>query len=153
MIVDKISNAHKYFSYSPRVQAALEYLQAHTEELIHMEPGRVDIIENNDVYALVLDRPCDPNYDAYWEGHREFLDIHYVADGEEWFGWSDVSNMTEIEYHEGVPGEYAKYTGEGVHFLLRKGEFCLTDVDDIHRPSVPRLNAPFLRKICVKVRL
>jgi len=153
MIADKLSNAHKYYSYSPRVKKALEYLQANAEALITMDAGRVDVEDNNDLYVLVLDRPCDPDYDAYWEGHREFLDIHYVADGEEWFGWSDISNMKETEYHPGVPGEYTKHEGDGVHFLLRKGEFCLTDVDDIHRPSVYRPNSPFLRKICVKVRL
>jgi YhcH/YjgK/YiaL family protein len=152
MIFDTIHNASKYYSYSPRVKMALEYLEKNAEELISMPAGRVDI-DGDNVYALVLDRPCDPNYNAYWEGHRLYLDIHYVADGEEWFGWSHISNMKETEYVEKVPGEHAKYEGEGVYFLMRKGDFCLTDLEDIHAPSTYRPNSPFLRKICVKVKL
>ena len=153
MIYDKLENAHKYYAYSERVKKALEYLQANAEALITMKAGRYDIEEGDNIYALVLDRPCDPNYDAYWEGHRKYLDIHYVADGEEWFGWADISTMKELEYHAKVPGEYSKHEGEGVYFLMRKGDFCLTDLPDIHAPSVYRPNSPFLRKICVKVRL
>lgn len=152
MIFDNLKNAKKYYSYSDRVKMALEYLEKNAEALITMPAGRVDI-DGDNVYALVLDRPCDPDYDAYWEGHRLYLDIHYVADGEEWFGWSHVSNMEETEYNAAVPGEHSKHKGEGVHFLMRKGDFCLTDIEDIHAPSVYRPNAPFLRKICVKVKL
>jgi len=152
MIFDKLQNAGKYYSYSPRVKLALEYLEKNAEALIKMPAGRVDI-DGDNIYALVLDRPCNPDYDAYWEGHRLYLDIHYVADGEEWFGWSHISNMTETEYVDKVPGEHAKYKGEGVYFLMHKGDFCLTDLEDIHAPSTYRPNSPFLRKICVKVKL
>jgi len=152
MVFDNIKNAKKYYGYSERVKMALQFLEENAEKLITMPTGRVDI-DGDNVYALVLDRPCDPDYDAYWEGHRLYLDIHYVADGEEWFGWSHVSNMTETEYNPAVPGEHSKHKGEGVFFLMRKGDFCLTDLEDIHAPSAYRPNSPFLRKICVKIKL
>ena len=155
MILDNIKNAKKYYGYSPRVKTALEYLEKNAQELITMKAGRVDI-DGDNIYALVLDRPCDPNYDSYWEGHKKYLDIHYVADGEEWFGWAHISDMTEIEYVDKVPGEHAKYKDKrhaGSYFLMRKGDFCLTDLEDIHAPSIYRPNSPFLRKICVKIKL
>ena len=152
MIYDKLENAYKYYAYSDGVKKAFEYLKKNADALITMKSGRYDI-DGDNIYALVLDRPCDPSYDAYWEGHRLYLDIHYVAEGEEWFGWSDISNMKELEYDGKVPGEKSKHEGEGVYFLMRKGEFCLTDVRDIHAPSTYRPDSPFLRKVCVKVKL
>lgn len=148
MIIDSLKNAHKYYSYSPGVKQALEFLQ--TVDLSKTEPGRYDI-DGDNLYYLVLDRPCDPNYDAYFEGHRKYLDIHFVADGEEWFGYSDVSNMKEQEYN--TEKDFSKYEGEGCFFLLKKNDFCLTDLQDLHSPSTYKPNSPFLKKVCVKIRL
>jgi len=153
MVFDKLENAKRYYNYSEGVKVALEWLQEHAEALITMEPGRVDI-DGDNVYALILDRPCNPDYDAYFEGHRKYLDIHYVADGEELMGWGQRCEMEEFEYNPEVPGEHSKHVRDkGIFFLMRKGDFCLTDYEDIHAPSTYYPESPFLRKICVKVKL
>ena len=152
MVFDKLKNAKKYYSYSDRVKLAFEWLEKNAEALITMPAGRVDI-DGDNVYALVLDRPCNPEYNAYFESHREYLDIHYVADGEELMGWGQRIEMAELEYNAAIPGEHSKHSGRGVFFLMRKGNFCLTDFEDIHAPSTYFPGSPFLRKVCVKVKL
>ena len=150
MIIDSIANASRYYCLGGRIKRALEYLE--TTEFSKVLAGDYSI-DGDDVFVKVREYPDggrDPLM-CVWEGHKKFLDIHYVAEGIERFGYSDIKAMTEQKYH--IDKDQVDLAGEGEMLTVHKGFFIITFTNDIHLPCVRNKELPYLKKVVVKVRL
>ncbi len=86
------------------------------------------------------------------EGHRKFIDVVLLADGEEWIGvlpLSDACGITEeiperdLYFYEG--------TAEETRVLMRPGRFLICFPEDLHRPLCATQDGPAqIRKAVLK---
>ena len=86
-----------------------------------------------------------------FEAHRKNIDIHYVLQGEERFGYAHVDTLTpKNEYNE--EGDYQFFTGRADYVTLRSGDFCITFPEDAHIPCLTCGEAETVKKVILKIR-
>lgn len=150
MIMDSLQNVSQYYCLGGRVEQALRYLAG--EDFSKLEHGNYEV-EGDNIFTRVrcyIDGGRAPET-CVWEGHRNYLDIHYVVEGVERFGYADRRRMTETAYN--ATKDQIDFTGEGDFLTVYPGTFIITGPDDIHLPCVRDRELPALKKVIVKVKL
>jgi len=88
---------------------------------------------------------------GFWEAHRQYMDIQYVASGVELMGFANLNYLRVGGYDESkdfVPG-----FGEGTFFEMHAGTFTIFAPQDAHMPGIATGNPQPVRKIVMKVRV
>ena len=86
-----------------------------------------------------------------FEAHRENIDIHYVIQGEERFGFAHVDTLVpQNEYNE--DGDYQFFTGRADYVTLHPGDFCITFPEDAHIPCLTSGKEETVKKVILKIR-
>ncbi len=147
MILDTIKNRELYYTISPRLHRAFEWLE-HTD-VSSLTIGRHEI-EGNDIFVNVSELDLQPRSDAALEVHNEYIDIQVVFGGEEEFGWSPRSVLSsprgefdkekDIQFFQDRPQTF---------YTVREGQFTILMPEDAHAPM---LGMGHVRKLIFKVR-
>ena len=149
MVHDHITHASEYFNLSRGIRTALEYL-ARTD-LERLAEGRHDV-DGDRVFALVSDYQTRQPHDAFWEAHRQHVDVQFVVHGRERIGYANLDRFA-VEPHDadrdltvarGVAGGFA---------AVGAGEFVILFPNDVHMPGLQVDGPDAVRKVVVKVRL
>ena len=147
MLHDRIENAGLYFGLGPRFRTALEWLAANGASCAAEEPVAVadGVVARPARYVPHVPDP------ARFEFHRRFVDVQFVAEGEE-----DVLVAPLAETRAGAPFDEAADVGfgaaEGRAVRLRAGEFLVLFPHEAHQPGVAAgPGAGPVRKIVVKI--
>ena len=148
MIVDQLENARQYYGLGTGIEAALRYLQ--DTDFGKVDPERYDI-DGDQVYAMVQVYDSKPKVEGFWEAHRRYLDVQYVAAGVEHMGYAPAANLLAGAYEEG--NDFIKLEGAGEFFLLREGYFCILAPQDAHMPGMAVDQPKPVKKVVVKVLL
>lgn len=147
MIKAKLSDSKRYESCSPHFAAVFEAL------------GRMSGAEFK--AGETLEGGCrfmsqeyftKPASEKKLEAHRKFIDIQFVAEGEEAAYFGNASDFpVKVPYDDSRDAEF--YGGEPREVcVLRAGEFAVFFPEDAHRPGCVCGGKPALvRKIVVKV--
>jgi YhcH/YjgK/YiaL family protein len=117
-----------------------------------MPDGRHDI-DGNNCFALVQSYTTQKSADKKWEAHLQYIDIQYMAQGEEIVEYVPARLLTESENLTPKSDVifYAPFEG-GTNIVLKKGDFAVFFPQDAHKPGVI-LKAPVpVKKVVVKVR-
>ncbi|MCX7708432.1 MAG: YhcH/YjgK/YiaL family protein [Clostridia bacterium] len=147
MIFDYIKNSKLYTAQGSRLNIALQFL--HDNDFIAMEPGRYPI-QGDEVYALVQEYETKPIEEGKWEAHRKYIDIQYVADGEERIGFASLSQMNgSQDYNPDKDIQF--FQGEGHFMEVKKGQFMILFPEDAHMPGIQASTKQKVRKVVVKV--
>ena len=147
MIIDNIANSNLYYGLGKRLETALRHLAEN--DLAQIAPGDYDV-DGKAIHMLVRHYQSKPKSDCKWEGHRKYIDVHYIADGIEQFGYANVRQMKQVGDYDEKKDRFT-FQGEGFFFTVSKGVFIITYPEDIHMPCVaPAIPAP-VRKIVIKV--
>ena len=145
--IDKRKMAESYYKFKSRWDKAFQFLK--NTDLKNLT-GRHDLDDSN-VYVLVSDYNSKDKSDTRYESHKRYVDIQYVASGEELMGktTSDkaevavpYSEANDITYYKYDGGEYMKATPENF-FVFFPGE--------LHRPSIKIDKSVPIKRIVVKV--
>lgn len=105
--------------------------------------GGMSIIKKSDTF--------DGGKPRCFEAHRKDIDIHYVVEGEERFGYAHVDTLEPIsEYNE--EKDYILLSGEASYFTLRPGDFCIAFPEDAHIPALPSGNTETVKKVILKIQ-
>jgi len=146
MIIDQLQNAEQYYGLGPGIEAALRYLQQ--TDFKNVAPERYDI-DGDRVYAMVQEYDAKPKAEGFWEAHRKYLDVQYVAAGVEHMGYAAVATLQAGPYEEDK--DFIKLEGDGEFFLLREGYFCILAPQDAHMPGMAVGQSAPVKKVVVKV--
>ena len=150
MLIDDLHHASKYYSLSPQVAMALQWLEHHSKNLNTMLDGRYDI-DGDDVYAIVNSYDTKPVGDCGWEAHIRYCDIHYSVSGSERIGYAHQSHMLETQVYN-PDKDYALYVGTGDWITVRENSFCLLLPEDIHAPgAMTGEHSTHLKKVVIKL--
>lgn len=150
MIVDHLSNAFFYKDLGSNFRRAFKYLKK--QNLSKLNPGSY-VIENNRIHAHVSKYLTHEFDQEKWESHKQFVDLQYIIEGFESFGFGEINNFEPIS--EYIPErDICWYKGE-LHHLITAGEgmFLIFFPNDIHQPGIVVDNPKEVKKIVIKIRI
>lgn len=148
MIIDHLKHASQYLGGDKRLSAALRYLQ--DTDLASVPPGKYEI-DGSDVFAIVQEYDSKPKEKGYWEAHRQYIDVQYVARGAELMGYAHLDRLKSGQYDE--TRDFLPLEGEGNFFEVREGTFVILSSQDAHMPGIAVTVPQPVKKVVVKVRM
>ena len=152
MVSASLDKNNRYLSLALGLDKAFHYL-----EKIAAEPpadGRYSI-DSDRVYAIVASYKTLPRVQKILEGHYNYLDVQYLADGgPEAIYYGDAEKAPVAEDYDPAR-DFIKYAPEAALsvLVLRKGDFAIFFPEDAHMPGVLFGEEAEVKKIVVKVRL
>lgn len=148
MIKDDIRRAEVYYGISDNLKKGFEWIK--NNDLKNMQDGRYDIDDKN--YANLQSYLTKD--DAPYEGHRDYIDIQYMVDGEELSGVTDYSNcLVKEEYNKEKDIEFLKNNGNETFYNIKEGEFFVFFPHDAHKPAIKAGENKIVKKVIVKVHV
>ena len=140
--------------YSAALMKALAFLRA--QDFRNMPEGRHEI-DGDKIFALISRYTTRPQAECAPEAHRKFVDVQYVADGEEFLGWCPMSpDLVEMEpYDEARDIIFYRALIPESSILLKAGSYAVLYPEDVHRPGVSVLDEypADVTKVVVKIDL
>lgn len=134
------------------VVKGLDYLRTH--DLLQLSPGRHDL-DSERMYAAISEYTTTVKDERSWEAHGQYLDIQYVAAGQEIIGYAprsasltvteDLLAHKDVVFYKTVPTE--------TELLLSPGWFAVFFPWDVHRPGCTAGEAGLVRKVVIKIKI
>ena len=134
MIVDSIKNAELYYSLSPRIKQAFDWLAK--TDVSALEAGRHDI-DGDNLFVNVMDVELKPREAAALEVHDRYIDIQIMVGETEEYGWSErcdchspreeFNRERDVQFFTDVPQMF---------FSLNERQFAIFFPEDAHAPML-----------------
>ncbi|MBI2823500.1 MAG: YhcH/YjgK/YiaL family protein [Planctomycetia bacterium] len=147
MVFDRLENASLYAALHPRLARALAFLRG--PDLAQLDCGR-HTVEGDDVFALVQEYRTKPRAEGVWEAHRRYIDVQYVARGEECMGYASLTSLVVRQPYDGEK-DVVLLDGRGDFVTVSAGMFTIFWPHDAHMPCLTAGVPESVRKIVVKV--
>ena len=151
MILDTLSQGHRYHVLSPRFAKAFAFLSTVTDQT---PVGRHEIA-GDDLYAFVQQHMTKPIAERKYEAHRKYIDVQFVRRGRELIYWTPLAQLTTVTMPFDVEQDAALYAliPDGVPVQVRAGQFAILYPEDGHAPSCAWDAPAEVCKVVVKVRV
>lgn len=147
MIIDSIGNAVKYFKMYPCFADAFEFLKG--DDLKKLPCGRIDLHGDN-LYALISNAPGRNRAGALLETHKCYIDIQFILEGKETFGWTPKKECRHVSVPYDKNKDIEFYHDEPqVWFDLSPGMFVIFSPGEGHLPGV---SSGMVHKVVIKVK-
>lgn len=151
MIIGHIQNlSQEMYKFPEPLQKALSFLQEN--DCAALKPGRYEI-DGDGIFAIVQHYQSKPEEECRAETHEKYIDVQYVAQGEEYVGYCALSPVLEVEEDclaEKDAKFYQKIFPES-NILLRKGSYAIVYPCDVHCPGCMVGKPVDVVKVVVKV--
>ena len=134
------------------IERALDFLR--TTDFRKLEPGVVEI-EDKNIFAQIIDLTTRDAAENRPEVHRRYLDIQFLAWGEEKIGIAIDTGNNEISESLLAQRDIIFYhASEHESFIeMIPGSYAIFFPQDVHRPACHKTVATAIRKIVVKVAI
>lgn len=145
--------AHKNpCAYPPAIEQALAFLR--TTDFSAVPAGVIEI-KGRDIYAQVLDLTTRPANENLPEVHRRYIDIQFLAWGEEIIGVAadNGHNIISEPYQEQRDILFYHDMESESYLTMLPGSYAVFFPQDVHRPACNKNKATEIRKVVVKVAL
>jgi len=151
MIVDRIQNYAQYLHLPPRIVKAIEYIGS--TDFTFVESGQYELDGKNLVSIVNRYKTKLPDQ-AVWESHRKYIDVQFVAGGNERFGCVPLVSAPPVKTPYSEEKDVIFYEPGIETFAAPMGTFMIFYPDDIHAPGLatgtPPVSADVV-KVVVKV--
>jgi uncharacterized protein, YhcH/YjgK/YiaL family len=143
--------AISYFKHKERWDKAFTWFKEN--DLTRIEAKRHEI-DGTNLFAPVSDYMTKNPEDVKYEGHKKYIDIQYVASGNELMGIAPLSLLKDTldPYNDAKDIMYATVTRE-VYYKANPGNFFIFFPDDLHRPGLKDGVSTQVHKVVVKVKV
>lgn len=151
MIYGQLKNfEQEKVAFSPALQKGLLYLK--NTDFSTLSVGRHDI-DGDTMFALVSEYATEPKKDRKPEAHKRYIDIQYLASGEEMIGCSLLSSEYEVLQDELELKDLIFYNEvkQEVDMLLKPGVYAVLFPSDVHRPCCMVSSAARVKKVVIKI--
>lgn len=152
MIFDNIKNSKMYFGLKDGFKEAFEFIEKAVEE--KYKKGKYEI-DGEKVYAFVQEYATRTEDKAFFERHKNYIDIQYIIEGKEIMGVLDISKATvKEEYSEEKDAAFYENSNDVSFCIAKSGDFCVFYPHDIHAPGLAYNNMESdVKKIVVKIHI
>lgn len=132
------------------IEKALNFLR--TTDFSQLSPGVVEI-DGKTIFAQVIDLTTREPHENRPEVHRRYLDIQFLAWGEEKIGIAIDTGNNEVSEELLEQRDIIFYHhSENESFIeMIPGSYAIFFPQDVHRPACNKNGATPIRKIVVKV--
>ena len=143
MITGSIKDMERYRGISGEIAEALTFLKT------------VRYGENPSKFTVNFSEAVPSDTDGagnpkIFEAHRKYIDLHYIMEGAEQFGYANIGTLTPVtEYDE--TGDYIFLKGEGSRLTLRAGDFLIAFPEDAHIPALKSNQTVMVKRAVVKI--
>lgn len=148
MVIDNISNIKTYQSLHKDFEKVFSFLKGLTKDA----PVGTTVLDEDNVWANVIEVQELPQNVRLFEAHRKFIDIHYILMGEEKFGYANIESLKTKQPYNAVD-DYELLEGEINAIFLKAGDFMITFPEDAHIPDYEKINDDKLVRVVVKVKI
>ena len=151
MIVDRIENYAKYNHLQSGIVRALEYLAS--TDFTFVESGQYEL-DGKNLVSIVMRYKTKLIEQAIWESHRKYIDVQFLAGGDERFGYVPLASAPPTKATYSDEKDVIFYEPGTEMFDAPAGTFMIFYPDDIHAPSLAVGNPPVpseVVKVVVKV--
>ena len=150
MIYDKFKNIELYFDKGQQLRKAIDFALGFDKS---QPDGRYEI-DGDNIFAIVMTYETKPVEELKFEGHKKYIDIQLLLEGQEYMDVSLDKNLV-------VDTSYSKQNDVALfaqpqHYssvLLKSGNFAIVFPDDLHQPGRMIKRAEQVRKMVIKVRV
>jgi len=149
MIIDSITNCHNYYSLNTRFSTAFEYLLSN--DFSKFEPGKYEV-DGNEIFVIVSDYMTKNISECKWEAHRKYVDIQFIVDGVENFGYANIDSLKTIQNYNDEK-DCSLHEGEGDYLKFTKDNFIIAFPQDAHMPGTIFEESSKIKKVVVKVKM
>ncbi|AMH17853.1 YhcH/YjgK/YiaL family protein [Hafnia paralvei] len=151
MIFGHISNENPC-NLPEAIQRALQFLRS--TDFSQQEAGEVEI-DGRDIYAQIIDMTTRPKAENRPEVHRRYIDIQFLAWGEEIIGVAADRGNNKISESLLAERDIIFYHGaeNESEITMAPGSYAIFFPQDVHRPACIKNKATPIRKVVVKVAL
>ena len=151
MILDKLENQSLYVNTHSNLKKAFDFLLNNNVE--ELADGKYEIDSNN-VFALVQSYTTKQEDDNKWESHQKYIDIQYVAKGNETIMWTPVEQLNvEEDYSEEKDVTFYKNGSHSTKLNLKDNYFCILFPEDGHKPACIFDEPMKIKKVVLKIKL
>jgi YhcH/YjgK/YiaL family protein len=114
--------------------------------------GRISL-DGENVFALIQSYAPTPSAHRPFEAHKTYVDLQFIAMGEEAIFYSPLDSLREITPYSAA-GDAALYAGEDdFPLLMRPSCFAVFYPGDGHKPCCTWRAPTLVKKVVVKIRL
>jgi YhcH/YjgK/YiaL family protein len=149
MIIDKLTNSHLYSGLGERVNKAFDYLN--NTDFSKTELGKYEI-DGDNIFALVNEYNTKDEIEGKLEAHKKYIDVQFVAEGEELMGYAPLENQKVIDEYN-LRNDITFYSGEKSFALVKEGMFAIFFPTDVHLPGIKVKDKSYVKKVVVKVKV
>lgn len=150
MIFGKINELKFYEGINSDLDRAIEIIQNGSYK--DGNEGKNEINGENLFFNL---QNCQTKVlsDCFFEGHKKYIDIHVVIDGEENIGYSPKESLKEKTEYE-LESDFQVLEGEEEYrFKMDKDNFIIFFPDEPHMPLIATNEVPkSLKKVVFKIK-
>ncbi|MBR2178955.1 MAG: YhcH/YjgK/YiaL family protein [Selenomonadaceae bacterium] len=150
MFIGKIDDVNDSY-YNPILREVLKYLR--TTDFSNMVEGAYPV--TNNITAKLQRYETRQAEDCKPESHNKFVDVQFVAEGEELLGWCPISPDIQITetYNFAKDVTFYKSLIPESCVILSTRSFAILYPVDVHRPccSVDEDNPSIVTKVVVKI--
>ncbi len=144
MILDRLPHASLYSALHPLFAEGFAFIASQAGRAT----GRYTLAGG--AYAMVQEYDSQPVDAEKFEAHRRFIDIQYIAGGEEIIYYAGLEQLTPGEYH--ADKDYIDLEGAGLALNLQAGDFVIFFPHDAHLSSRCTEAGPRpVRKVVIKI--
>lgn len=134
---------------SPGLEKALEFLRG--RDLRSLPDGRHEI-DGGRVFALAQRYDTEKQAgEPRFEAHRKFIDVQYIAEGEEIIGWAPLERLDVTEPYDADKDVCFGAARGWSPVRLQAGELAVFFPEDAHAPKMAAGAPSRVFKIVVKV--
>jgi YhcH/YjgK/YiaL family protein len=151
MILGHIKNLkQEKYLFSGNLLKGLEYIQ--NADLNSLAPGKYEI-DGKNVFVLISEYNTEPKQQRKAEAHKKYIDIQYIAKGEENIGHSFLAPDNEVleDRLEEKDAIFYKTVQKEVDLYLNEGTYGIFFPEDVHRPCCAVGEPAPVRKVVVKI--
>lgn len=150
MIFGNIHNLGNLSIYPEALKQALNYLlEINLEQL---KSGTYKL-KNDEMYVQVIDLETDLIENKLPEIHKNYLDVHFLAEGSEKIGFSIDCDKNTIYKNYDENRDilfYQNCTSESFINMI-PGDFAIFFPNDVHRPGCIGNKKGIIKKIVIKI--
>lgn len=151
MILATLNDTALYKALGKRIEYALDFIKS--QDLTSAVPGRLDIM-GDDLYGVVSQYITHERTECEYEGHRKYIDLHYVIEGEEKLFWYDAAKLTPIgEYIEEKDKQRFSGTDFDAAVKLGRGVIAILYPSDAHFAGAMLADKQQVKKLVLKIKI
>jgi YhcH/YjgK/YiaL family protein len=151
MIVDRFESAEVYEAIYSKLTRGLELLK---DKSLAQKPDGKYQAEGDEIYYIVQRYKTKPVEEGKLEAHRKYIDIQFVASGQECFGYAPLKGLREkVAYDDEKDVAFFEVPQNISMTKLSAGMFAVFFPEDVHMPCLRVAGPEAVVKIVVKVKV